>query len=344
MHIHTPTKILIVSDLPGTRQEINRWLHHHFEGMPHLICETNYEGFWFSKEEIHPNLIILSHDISIVKISDIVIEMRIKEDERRTSVIVVGNSENALRPSISDVEASLILENGVDDIIEIYSHPRESRSRLMNLVKLKNMYDRLRLTNFRLRRQTITDELTGLANMRGFNFQITKSFQKCKKGQTGLAVVMFDLDYLKKLNDSTHHLVGSYAISQIGKIFKQIFPPSKDLFIARYGGDEFVMIWETDQFDWVMMLAEEFRQTVEKTAFIYEGIKFTLSLSIGVSLIKPNFQGKLKDVIKASDYMLYRSKEKGRNQIHHIYLDEKFQVETLAHSHLGTHFGKKVVG
>ena len=180
----------------------------------------------------------------------------------------------------------------------------------------------------------MTDDLTGLPNMRSFNQRFMTAIRRCRDGKIGLAVVMLDLDHFKSVNDTSNHLVGSYVLATAGKLMRNSGILAEVDVVARYGGDEFVMYIPTKDPHAAIKKAEAIRKVIEATTFSHDGVSIQLTSSIGVSWTAPGFDGRAEDLVKAADLMLYRSKEGGRNRVTGMVLRYPIDFDHISRAHL----------
>ncbi len=159
------------------------------------------------------------------------------------------------------------------------------------------------------KRQAVTDGLTGIANRRHFNDTLTKEFERAKRYNNKLSLVLVDLDFLKKINDTHGHHVGDEAIKSIGSILNKSCR-AVDL-AARYGGEEFCLLLpDTDSGD-ARNLAERIRSRIEHTEVEGAG---KITASIGVATYPQHGAGP-EDLFQAADAALYAAKTGGRNRV-----------------------------
>jgi len=159
-----------------------------------------------------------------------------------------------------------------------------------------------------------TDDLTKCKNQRYFNMQLEFEIAEAKKYQRPLSLIVFDIDFFKKVNDSkgAGHKAGDYALSELAlRVRKEMIRPQADVF-ARYAGDEFVFLLpETDE-KGAVALAEKVRSAVETHNFAYKGTKIPVSISMGVAQYNP-FD--TEDMFSVADRCLYAAKATGRNRV-----------------------------
>jgi diguanylate cyclase (GGDEF)-like protein len=168
--------------------------------------------------------------------------------------------------------------------------------------------------NRRLEMVSLTDTLTGLANRRYLMEQFPKLIAE-RKNNTGLAIMIIDLDALKPINDQHGHAAGDEVIVEIAKTLRQAIRP--DDVLARWGGDEFVVVAQAQHVEHACMLAERVRERIAKMKCVLpRGAVVRTSCSIGLTCM-PFVPGSPDAVswehaIKIADLALYRAK-RGRN-------------------------------
>jgi len=179
----------------------------------------------------------------------------------------------------------------------------------------------------RLRRIALTDDLTGLHNLRSFEMRLLAMVQESREGRTPLALLVLDVDRLKSLNDRYGHLTGAEAVRTVGHIIGERLPP--DAVGCRYGGDEFVVAVPRSTAAYANRLADDLRQAVHACAPVLAGHAFPAgTLSISVGLVSASFEDgpaaedrgrrdveSSEAVFRAADAALYRAKAMGRNQV-----------------------------
>ncbi|MBO7638720.1 MAG: sensor domain-containing diguanylate cyclase [Treponema sp.] len=134
-----------------------------------------------------------------------------------------------------------------------------------------------------------------------------------------LSVIMFDIDFFKKVNDNYGHNCGDYILAAVASIIKKSIR-SKDL-AARYGGEEFTLLLSGESGRNACRVAERIRKTVESTPFEYQGQKISITISGGVAEFSKEINSSLspEELVDVADKALYVSKNKGRNQITFAY-------------------------
>jgi diguanylate cyclase (GGDEF)-like protein len=167
------------------------------------------------------------------------------------------------------------------------------------------------LENARLYYQATHDSLTGLAN-RNLLYQTFERLAEQSKttSHTSIAILLFDLDYFKDINDKLGHLVGDKVLIHIADLINTCI--GKENLGVRLGGDEFVAMMEYKDVKEVTDAAQQFLQKLKEPIKI-EGHELTLSCSIGISLY-PHDSETIPELLKQADIALYQVKAKGKNQ------------------------------
>ena len=185
----------------------------------------------------------------------------------------------------------------------------------------------LQTTHIALQALADTDQLTDIANRRHFDRKFKVEWRRAMRDQNPISMLMLDVDYFKKFNDSYGHQEGDKCLQEIAKAMNSITNRPADL-SARYGGEEFAILLPATSQENAAMLAERLRKKIENLNIEHERSSFgKVTVSIGVSCCEPawDFTGKTPDedqkvvfpamLLTAADNALYVSKEQGRNQV-----------------------------
>jgi two-component system cell cycle response regulator len=155
------------------------------------------------------------------------------------------------------------------------------------------------------------DELTGLVVKRRFDEELNRFAAVAKKQDTGLAMMMMDMDGIKQINDTHGHAFGAYAIAETGRIIKRVV--GKRGLASRFGGDEFMAFIPEASIETARCIGEEIRQSVENHAYVKDNIVLEPTICIGISVLKPG--DTLETLLTRADAALYHSKRGGRNLV-----------------------------
>jgi len=163
---------------------------------------------------------------------------------------------------------------------------------------------------------SITDSLTGVANRRYFDEMLEKEFLRLKRSGAPLSLIMLDVDYFKRYNDTYGHPDGDECLRQIASILGRFVCRPSDI-IARYGGEEFVIILPETNLDGAAVLADRIRIAVEGLAIPHAGsdISEYVTASFGVVCVPATEISSTEAMVALVDQAMYEAKNNGRNRI-----------------------------
>ncbi|MDQ7727311.1 diguanylate cyclase domain-containing protein [Halomonas sp. SpR8] len=156
------------------------------------------------------------------------------------------------------------------------------------------------------------DPLTGLLNRRGFERRLEESFADFQKTGTPSALMFFDLDHFKPINDEGGHALGDEMLRRIAREVTSIVRRSD--YIARQGGDEFGVLLPSCTLSQAKKIAEALRQAVGKVAVTHEGKQYTVTLSVGVTAFNES-DTNVADILARADAGSYKAKDQGRDGV-----------------------------
>lgn len=167
-----------------------------------------------------------------------------------------------------------------------------------------------------LRTQSATDFLTGLNNVRQFDFSLNESVKKAQEFNEKLSLLLIDIDHFKKVNDTYGHQVGDEVLRQLGGLLVGCSRPSD--IVSRNGGEEFSVLLQKCAYSQAHEIAERLRAIVENHRFtLSNGREIKLTISLGVSTYLETTQS-LEEFLKQADDTLYKSKRTGRNKVSYL--------------------------
>ncbi|MEO1820337.1 MULTISPECIES: diguanylate cyclase [Pseudomonas] len=171
----------------------------------------------------------------------------------------------------------------------------------------------IRASQEELKEQASTDPLTRLHNRRYFSSEADFLLALCREQKRPMAVMIADIDHFKRVNDTWGHPVGDKVIVRIAQTLKSCCR-SRDL-LARFGGEEFVILLPDADLRQAAHCAERIRATVAKTAFqMVDGETAHVSMSIGVAPVDVE-QDSIQSALDRADQALYAAKQDGRNRV-----------------------------
>lgn len=298
-------KILIVDDSILQAAQLKSILEDEYEV---TTAHTAEEGLSLASAESY-SLILL--DVVMPGMDGFTLLKKLQEE------IITQNVPVILITSLTDIENEqygLIL--GAVDYVTKPFHPLIIKARVNTHVKLYQ-YRR------QIERQSMTDQLTGIANRRQYeNYCLTK-WSEAVRLQVPFTICMFDIDRFKVYNDTFGHPAGDKVISAVARKAAAHLNRSTD-FLARYGGEEFVGILMGDSSDKAFAHLKKIRQEIENLHIPHDpSVSQWVTVSIGGVTVIPQWGSSYASYLKIADTMLYDAKKNGRNRV--IWADEKMK-------------------
>lgn len=165
-----------------------------------------------------------------------------------------------------------------------------------------------------VRREAMTDGLTGLANRKSFDSEFDRIFQDAEKSKQGFTLLMLDIDHFKSFNDNFGHQVGDQVLRLVARTLKDSIK-GKD-FAARYGGEEFAIILPDTDLAGAVIVGNALRKAVASKDVINRStgkVLGRITMSVGVAEYVADKT--VEDIIERADAALYSAKHNGRNQV-----------------------------
>lgn len=298
-------KILIVDDSTVQAAQLKAILEDEYDV---TIAQTAEDGLRRASGENY-SLILL--DVIMPGMDGFTLLKKLQEEIITQSVPVI------LITSLSDVEheqRGLVL-GAVDYIAKPFS-PLIVKARVNTHIKLYN-YRR------QVEQQSMTDQLTGIANRRRYDRYSAIKWREAVRLQVPLSICMFDIDHFKIYNDTFGHPAGDKVIAAVAKTISSDLRRSTD-FVARYGGEEFVALSLGDRSDKIFGHLKRIRQAVEDLHIPQGPSAFQwVTVSVGGVTVIPPADGSYAFYLKVADTMLYDAKKSGRNRV--VWTDEQMK-------------------
>lgn len=159
---------------------------------------------------------------------------------------------------------------------------------------------------------SITDSKTGLYNHAYFLKRLEEELGKHRRRGQGLGIILMDIDHFKLFNDTYGHLAGDVVLIELGRILKNLVR-SEDV-LARFGGEEFILLISDCKMRILIDVAERLRATIERIPILYEGKELHVTISLGCVYHPAGSSVTPRSLITQADAALYRSKQEGRNR------------------------------
>lgn len=164
-----------------------------------------------------------------------------------------------------------------------------------------------------LKKQACIDFLTGIYNSRKFNSLYNGRLNRLEKENQTFSVLMIDIDFFKKINDTYGHLAGDKVLKNLGCILNMF--SRKSGIIGRVGGEEFCILLEGYNKDKVFEYGENLRRYIENSIFFISSTQqIHITVSIGISTYKET-DSDIDNMREFADQKLYQAKESGRNKV-----------------------------
>ncbi|NET27208.1 PAS domain S-box protein [Okeania sp. SIO1I7] len=190
------------------------------------------------------------------------------------------------------------------------------RIQLEIAIQQSQLYQQLQNANHELYQLATLDGLTKIANRRCFDRYLEKEWLRMGREKKPLSLIMCDIDFFKKYNDTYGHQKGDECLQQVAKAISKVVKRSTDL-VARYGGEEFAIILPNTNLEGAIHIANIVQQEVYKLQIPHRNspIYQQVTLSLGVSSMIAFPEATYKSLIAAADRALYQAKQRGRNQV-----------------------------
>ncbi|MDH5435347.1 MAG: diguanylate cyclase [Gammaproteobacteria bacterium] len=221
--------------------------------------------------------------------------------KKRIPVLAVSGSDDYVRR----VE---LLKQGANDFITKPTQEDELIARMKNLVTTKQLFDQVQEQQDKLYEMATKDSLTGCFNRHSLAEFAPKYLSEAYRFKTSLSMMVIDLDHFKLVNDNHGHAVGDIVLKETGELL-QSFCREEDM-VARFGGEEFVVILGHCDLDNAKTKAERLRKSL--MALKPHGL--TVTASIGLTTLPEEVVG-FDDLFKMADAAVYEAKETGRNRV-----------------------------
>ena len=227
----------------------------------------------------------------------------------KTEIFASWRAESIRSAAFALIAILLLWMVGIRLLMQMKLHEENSQA-------LKEAKEKLEQKNEELASIALQDGLTSLANRRRFDTVLHTEFSRAIRNGKSIALLMIDVDYFKKFNDSYGHLEGDECLRKVAAALAKGAARPGD-FVARYGGEEFAMILPTTEAEGAVVVADRLRIAIESLGIPHGGSAHgVVTISVGVGILAPQ-QGQSSDrLVKRADEALYMAKGKGRNAVH----------------------------
>ena len=298
-------KILVVDDSAVQASQLKAILEDEYDV---TVAQTAEDGLRYASSESF-SLILL--EVVMPGMDGFTLLKRLQEEIITQSVPVI------LITSLSDMEheqRGLVL-GAVDYITKPFRTP---------IVKARvNTHIKLYHYRRQAERQSMTDQLTGIANRRRYELYSADKWQEASRLRIPVSICMFDIDHFKRYNDTFGHPAGDQVIAAAAKTAASYLHRRTD-FLARYGGEEFVGILLGNRAEEVFAYLKKVRQAIENLHIPHDpAVSEWVTVSVGGVTIVPPPGSSYDFYLKIADTMLYDAKKQGRNRV--VWADERMR-------------------
>ena len=233
----------------------------------------------------------------------------ITHSKQRQSIIL-NDLHTILEQELPTLVSETLTKSVMPNFLSLHEETEQLREQVSKSSSaVDKLKEELKKANFFAK----TDELTNIPNRRGFNENIEDVIQLSLQNQSPFALVLLDLDFFKKVNDTFGHIVGDSALRYVSKLLKEE-TKGRDC-IARIGGEEFSIILPDTSYENAIRVADNIRQKIaSKTLSVKDQKKpLKLTLSSGVAIYRKGEE--IETLFQRADEALYLAKNNGRNQV-----------------------------
>ncbi len=241
-----------------------------------------------------------------------------------STAILIGHYVNiGILLILSWVMAKTLYENYVRDFASRWEI--KSKNDLLNttnrqlsdeVILRKTIQEELEKANQELKKLTLIDDLTGIPNRRNLEDYLNREWNRAIREGNSISILMIDIDYFKAFNDNYGHLSGDDCLIKVAQTIKSHCRRSSD-FVARLGGEEFLFIAINMDEEGTRSLADNIRNSIQNINILHEYSEAApyLTVSIGITMVRPSTNDKPGPSINKADRALYTAKLAGRNRV-----------------------------
>lgn len=192
-------------------------------------------------------------------------------------------------------------------------YPENEQNFLIDLANLAG----IAVENARLYESATTDRMTGLRNFAFFQSRVKEDMDRCIRRGRFFSLVIVDVDFFKKFNDTHGHQAGDAVLKRVAEILSEVHRETKEYTAARYGGEEFCLILPGASENQAYQVADRVRRSIEKERVAFNGHELQVTISAGVSTIDYEELRNIHEdeILGRADRALYEAKRSGRNQV-----------------------------
>ena len=232
--------------------------------------------------------------------------LRAQEKTRQTPILLIAEEDQTAKLAKS-------LDLGVNDYLMQPVDRNELLARVRTPIRRRRFQDRLRASYHQSLSMALTDQLTGLYNRNYLMTHLSGLMQRTLTSGKALALAMINVDTFKQVNDTHGHAAGDEVLAELAQRMTH-YTRNFDT-VARFGGEEFVVVMPDITPELAMLVAERLRLRIAETQFrLKAGIALPITISVGVALSRHQAD-RSEDLLSRADRALYAAKRQGRNRV-----------------------------
>ena len=273
-----------------------------------LVAPNGASALEIAEKQI-PDLILLDIVMPDMNGFEVLTKLKNSPTTINIPVIFITGLDNA-----EDEEKGLLL--GAVDYIAKPFHKSVVRARINTQLKMSDYIHTIE-------KLCMMDALTGLSNRRGFDDRINLEWGRAHREQTPLGLIMIDIDFFKKYNDTYGHPQGDVLLKAVAGVLRNTLNRSSD-FASRWGGEEFAVLLPDTDIKGTYNIAEQIRMNIKNTRVQFaDGTDTSATVSLGIVSMIPCEGDSIENFVNHVDKLLYLAKKSGRDKV----CSEEFEME-----------------
>lgn len=298
------------------------------EKLPYILAVRYFSLFLYNASQMELTLACSNHLDTSKKLSLKVSESGVMQDalsQKRyifepdftTSKYYKGKKNPLFRNNFF-LCVPLMIENQIIGVINVNDSDKGFLS-VSDMDYILNVMEfvALSLSNALLHEKTevlsVTDGLTQLFDHRQMMHILEKEFERCRRYQSTLSILMMDIDYFKKINDTYGHQKGDEVLVSLASVLNRMCRSNDTA--SRYGGEEFVVVLPETRKEGATIIADRIRNAMAQKRFRASEKEFGVTLSCGIAELNLETMSTPSDLIHVADRALYKAKEEGRDRM-----------------------------
>lgn len=307
------SRILIVDDVPLGIKILGEFLSQEYE----VVVATSGPKALEIAEKNPPDLILM--DIIMPEMSGLETCRRLRENPRTVAIPVIfltalSESDDIIRGFEAGGQDYIVKPfKKMEVLVRVQTHIelKKAREKIDQYAReLEQKNQELKELLQRVEQMAMNDYLTGVYNCRSAVELIQKELARSQREGKCFSILMADIDDFKQINDKYGHECGDYVLTRVAGLIRDA-SRQYDV-VARWGGEEFLLMLPRTQLEEAKIVAERIRALVAAQVFDYQGVSFSVTLTIGAAGFLPGDD--VDGLIRRADKLMYVGK-KGKNQV-----------------------------